>query len=204
MSNSISAAPTTAIVKVKRRAVTKATNLAASINAEHEACLAAASDALDHAMRCGDLLLEAKAACSHGEWTGWLSKNFEGSIRTAQIYMRLANNRAAIETNAQPAAHLSIERVIAIIARPRPKSWPTFDANLLPYEIVEQFEVARAAFEEWKVEAERRITTTADLRELLALRDDAQRVMNGWAEYSLRVQRFIGHYLAESEIGVAK
>ena len=53
--------------------------LAEQINAEHRACVEAANGALDHAMRAGDLLSEAKAACKHGEWQNWLADNFEGS-----------------------------------------------------------------------------------------------------------------------------
>ena len=39
--------------------------LADEINAEHQKAQAAARDALEHALRVGDLLLEAKARVSH-------------------------------------------------------------------------------------------------------------------------------------------
>jgi hypothetical protein len=38
----------------------------------------------------GDLLLEAKAACKHGEWLGWLETEFEWSADTAGRYMKVA------------------------------------------------------------------------------------------------------------------
>jgi hypothetical protein len=38
----------------------------------------------------GDLLLEAKAQCEHGEWGGWIWKNFEYAECTAQRYMQAA------------------------------------------------------------------------------------------------------------------
>ena len=71
--------------------------LSARINREHQACLQAAGKAIDHAMRCGDLLTEAKAGCRHGGWQGWLEENFEGSARTARGYMQIAANREQIE-----------------------------------------------------------------------------------------------------------
>src|SRR5688500_13829097 len=71
------------------------------INAEHESCISSANRALHHALRCGELLIEAKAACSHGEWGPWILHNFEGSNRTASAYMRIAGNREAIEAKRQ-------------------------------------------------------------------------------------------------------
>jgi hypothetical protein len=50
-------------------------------------------DVVGHAIRAGELLLEAKAAVGHGEWLPWLEANFPGSERTARNYMRLATNR---------------------------------------------------------------------------------------------------------------
>ncbi|MDC0934761.1 DUF3102 domain-containing protein [Pirellulales bacterium] len=104
--------PTAAIVQVSLEAV------AQEINSEHEACCAAASQALDHAMRCGDLLLQAKGECSHGTWQKWLADNFKGSKRTAQQYMRLAKHREQIESNAQTSALLTVDEATKLIASP--------------------------------------------------------------------------------------
>jgi hypothetical protein len=38
----------------------------------------------------GDLLIEAKAQCEHGEWLPWLDKEFDWSVDTAQRYMQAA------------------------------------------------------------------------------------------------------------------
>src|SRR4051794_30085051 len=74
------------------------TPIAEKINAEHEACCQAASNALDHAIRCGELLLEAKATVGHGGWNQWLADRFVGSARTARAYMQLARRRGEIES----------------------------------------------------------------------------------------------------------
>lgn len=89
--------------------------LAEQINSEHAACLKAANDALEHAMRCGELLAQAKAECDHGQWQDWLADNFAGSTRTAQVYMRLANNRDRL-AKAQSPALLTIYEATRLIS----------------------------------------------------------------------------------------
>jgi hypothetical protein len=49
------------------------------------------------AFEAGELLKRAKAKVPHGEWKQWLKANCELKERTAQRYMRLAENRKAIE-----------------------------------------------------------------------------------------------------------
>ena len=66
--------------------------LAEQANYHHEQCTAAASNALEHALRAGELLLKAKGLVDHGEWLPWLEKNFQGSQRTAQVYMGVARD----------------------------------------------------------------------------------------------------------------
>jgi hypothetical protein len=45
---------------------------------------------LAHYRRAGEMLIEAKNQVPHGEWLGWLDKNFHLGAMTAQVYMRLA------------------------------------------------------------------------------------------------------------------
>ena len=73
--------------------------LADRINAEHQAFHSAMQKGLEHALEAGRLLLEAKAGLAHGEWLPWLKKNCPGiSERSTQRYMRLADNRGALES----------------------------------------------------------------------------------------------------------
>ena len=73
--------------------------LADRINAEHQACHAAVTKGLEHALEVGRLLLEAKAGLAHGEWLPWLKENCPDiSERSTQRYMRLADNRGALES----------------------------------------------------------------------------------------------------------
>jgi Protein of unknown function (DUF3102) len=98
--------------------------LAEEINAEHRAFLRAAEETFRAALRAGDLLNEAKAEAGHGNWTTWVEENCVFSMRSAQVYMQLANNRTQVEEmlkSAEPA-HLSIERVIRELAPPKGES----------------------------------------------------------------------------------
>lgn len=59
---------------------------AADINRGHEQCQAAFEKSLEHALKAGRLLLEAKDQAGHGAWLPWAEQNFAGSVRTAQGY----------------------------------------------------------------------------------------------------------------------
>lgn len=64
--------------------------LAEGIRVEHEAATKAAQSAVEHAIRAGALLAEAKAQVKHGQWLPWLHENFPASRQTAAAYMRVA------------------------------------------------------------------------------------------------------------------
>src|SRR5262245_26077312 len=64
--------------------------LANRINSEHDEVVKAVIHGADHAIRAGKLLLEAKIAVRHGDWTEWLAANCHVSERSAQLYMQLA------------------------------------------------------------------------------------------------------------------
>ena len=91
-------------------------SLTQQINEEHHRCEAAASEALEHAIKAGEGLMEAKAKCPHGEWGKWLNANFDGSERTAQTYMRLYNERDRLQ-NRNGVADLSLRRAVAQLAK---------------------------------------------------------------------------------------
>lgn len=93
-------------------------SLADQINAEHEAAVSKAREALEHARRAGELLLKAKEKVDHGEWLAWVRENCRFSVRTAQVYMRIAENWPRL-ANAQASAHLSLEDALKLLAEPR-------------------------------------------------------------------------------------
>ena len=93
-------------------------NLAQRINAEHEACRDAATAAVEHAVRAGELLIEAKAGLTHGDWTSWLEVKCSFADRTARAYMRLARELPKLdEGNRQRVADLSFREALKAVAR---------------------------------------------------------------------------------------
>ena len=74
---------------------------------------------VEHAIRAGELLIEAKAQLKHGEWLPWLENNCTMSERTAQLYMRLAQRRPELEaSNPQGIADLTLEGASGLLAKP--------------------------------------------------------------------------------------
>jgi hypothetical protein len=64
--------------------------LAAEINATHAEAERSLRQAVHHAVRTGELLIQAKRLVGHGNWSIWLTDNVTFSDRLAQSYMRLA------------------------------------------------------------------------------------------------------------------
>jgi len=89
--------------------------LADEINTEHRRCEEAVSSALEHAIRAGELLAQAKESVPHGSWGTWLAEHFEGSERTAQAYTRLYRRRDEIRST---VADLSVRGALAVLAAP--------------------------------------------------------------------------------------
>jgi hypothetical protein len=54
---------------------------------------------IEYYRRAGEKLLEAKEQVEHGEWLGWLNKNFRLSQQTASIYMQLAEQPTSTTSN---------------------------------------------------------------------------------------------------------
>jgi hypothetical protein len=114
------AAPRSDRSPVKTNATVDLPSLATRLNAEHQAACASADQTLAHAIEAGRLLTQAKDAVGHGGWIAWLERNFEGSPRLAQQYMRLARElpklQASLPANTKRASHLiSIREAIQAV-----------------------------------------------------------------------------------------
>jgi hypothetical protein len=72
-------------------------DLAAQINAAHDEVIGSMRRTVEHAIKAGNLLLQAKADPEigrHGKWLEWVCANCKFGERTAQLYMRLAQEPA--------------------------------------------------------------------------------------------------------------
>jgi hypothetical protein len=96
----------------------KLNGLAEKIHDAHRECETAARTAVEAAMRAGDALIEAKSECPHGRWSKWLKSNCNMSPRSAQLYMKLARNRGAIEKR-NAVALLTVRDAAALVSTPR-------------------------------------------------------------------------------------
>lgn len=94
------------------------TNLAADIRREHEHAYGKAREALEHARRAGELLIEAKSVVEHGQWLPWLAANVPFSERTAQGYMRLASRWSELEAKSATVADLPLRAALKALAEP--------------------------------------------------------------------------------------
>lgn len=93
--------------------------LAQAIEREHEAAIGAARACLEHAIRCGELLIRAKAGVPHGQWRLWVEAHLSFSIRQAQKYMRLAERGEQMRIG---NSHFTIDQALAAMADPRENS----------------------------------------------------------------------------------
>lgn len=78
--------------------------LASQINALHADCeqakqvaQSAEQSALQHAIRAGELLLEAKKQAGHGHWETWREANLKLPSSTATLYQRCFERKAELE-----------------------------------------------------------------------------------------------------------
>jgi Protein of unknown function (DUF3102) len=93
--------------------------LAVDIETAHQAAYGAARTALEHAVGCGRLLLEAKAAIGHGGWLPWLEQNTSVGPRQAQRYMRVAARWGELEGKCVAETHLTLTAAVALLAEPK-------------------------------------------------------------------------------------
>lgn len=94
----------------------KRNDAASKIHEMHEKACNCADQAIEFAIKAGELLLEAKEQTRHGEWLPFVESTGM-SARTAQGYMRLAKH--ADEVNTQGLAHLGIEKALKLLAEPK-------------------------------------------------------------------------------------
>jgi len=67
------------------------------INTEHRQVETHKRNTIQHAIRCGELLLEMKRRVGHGNWLAWVGEHFEASERTARNYMEIAKSAAVAD-----------------------------------------------------------------------------------------------------------
>jgi len=85
--------------------------LALVANQEHALASQAAEGMVEHAIRAGAALQEAKAHVKHGEWLPWLEANFAASERTAQTYMSVSANPQHAADLGEPSIRKALKAI---------------------------------------------------------------------------------------------
>lgn len=88
---------------------------AKNINEAHQLARSTAESAVQHAIRCGQLLAEKKKALDHGDFTAWVEKHCDFSVRSARVYMKAA------EQNGSALPFSSLRQLLAPPADQAPK-----------------------------------------------------------------------------------
>jgi hypothetical protein len=88
---------------------------AKNINEAHRLARASAETAVEHAIRCGQMLAAKKADLPHGEFQAWVDKNCDFGIREGQRYM------AAAAKSDTRVAFQSLRQALGY-DKPKPKS----------------------------------------------------------------------------------
>jgi hypothetical protein len=193
------------------------TDLAARIRIELTGARNAAKRSAEHALATGDLLLEAKAQLAHGQWLPWFRDHCEISDRTARLYMRLARNRQAIESEIGNVADLTLRSAVEAIAPAsncrdlKEDICDTIDDNAVVIEMIKQ-EISRqpinainllyAAAPLWsdigdhyRIAAgrlDRALVKAEGIEELKQIIELANRLISEIAEYRLRSGCYFG------------
>lgn len=92
-------------------------DLAHKIDVHHQGAQVALKHCLDHILKAGQYLIEAKKAVGHGNWLPWLESHTGVSPRMAQNYMRITRGVAKLpEGKAKRVSHLSLRDAISTLA----------------------------------------------------------------------------------------
>ncbi len=92
-------------------------DLVTQINDAHAEVERAFRIGIDHALRAGELLLQAKKQVLHGKWETWLKGNVSCTPRTARSYMQIA---ALDDEKRQRVADLPLREALKAITKQRP------------------------------------------------------------------------------------
>lgn len=98
-------------------------DLAITANEEHDACIGAAGNAVEHAIKAGHALIKAKEQVPYGKWGDWLETNCRFSQPTASRYVKIASNYSRVN-NLE-----SVRQAMAMLAAPSEEEEDTEDTE---------------------------------------------------------------------------
>jgi hypothetical protein len=96
---------------------------AKNINEAHQCARESADNAVEWAVKCGQLLAAKKEQLKHGEWESWVEKNCAFTPRSASAYMKVAAKQAQI------GSALPISSIRQALEEDKPKPKPDTSAR---------------------------------------------------------------------------
>jgi hypothetical protein len=90
-------------------------DLATRINAAHEEVKNSIRRGAEHAIKAGQLLLQAKEIVGHGVFLEWVGEHCHCTPRTAQLYMKLAKEKDKLAPNAKSISHLTLTEAMEML-----------------------------------------------------------------------------------------
>lgn len=99
---------------------------AKQINEQHRLAIQCAENAIEHAILCGQMLVDRKSSLAHGEFLPWIEKNCDFAISTATRYMKAARSSEAV--NLSSLRH--------IFPSAKPKEYGNSDKVQIPTAVV--------------------------------------------------------------------
>jgi hypothetical protein len=103
------------LIELPRRWSEELEELGRLAEGEHQLTNRSARQTLDHAIRCGEYLAEAKAKVAHGQWLHWIRDHLSYGPRKCQKYMFLAQNREELLRRYDSESHLPLERALQML-----------------------------------------------------------------------------------------
>jgi Protein of unknown function (DUF3102) len=91
-------------------------NRATEINQLHDKFCEGLRTTLQHAIKCGELLVAQKEECKHGSWIPWLKANVKFNKKTANQYMRCYRKREML--NETLGSHLTLADAARLTSKP--------------------------------------------------------------------------------------
>ena len=93
----------------------RADDLATRINAAHEEVKNSIRRGAEHAIKAGQLLLQAKETVGHGVFLEWVGEHCHCTPRTAQLYMKLAKEKDKLGSNTKSISHLTLTEAMEML-----------------------------------------------------------------------------------------
>jgi hypothetical protein len=86
---------------------------------------------LEHALKIGQYLVEAKGLVGHGNWQDWCEQHVQWSESTCRRYMRLATNWDTLAVNTTDLMHLTIPEALRMLKKPQVDTTTTVPEELM-------------------------------------------------------------------------